>query len=178
MIPDKLVDLLVQFIDLFFFVRIVSVWEKGVVLRLGRYSRTVGPGWHLVWPFHFENLLTEHITPATTKLDAQSLTTSDGVAVEVSAVVTWRIVNVRKVLLECEGHEQVMLDSTTGVLAEHVTGVAWSDLTTEEFRRTLTTAVHARAKKWGIKILQVQLKDVTRCRSLRLFSGSAPPSPH
>lgn len=171
---DKLVELLVQFVDLFFFVRIVDAWESGVVLRLGRYHRTVGPGPHLLWPLHVERLLCTHTNRSTTRLEAQSLTTSDGVAVVVSAVVTWRVTNARKVLLECDGHQQVMLDSSTGVLAEFVTGVSWADLVTEEFRSTITTAIAGKAKKWGIKVTQVQLCDVTRCRSLRLFSGHAP----
>jgi regulator of protease activity HflC (stomatin/prohibitin superfamily) len=175
---DKLVELLVQFIDLFYFVRVIDQYMGGVVLRLGKYHRTLGPGAHMVWPLGIERVLMQHTNPSTTKLDAQSLTTADGVAVVVSAVVTWRVSNVRKVLLECDGHEQVMLDSTTGVLAEHVTGVVWSDLVTEEFRCTITSAVAQRARKWGIKVMKVQLKDVARCRSLRLFSGSAPPVQH
>lgn len=174
MIPDRLIEWLISIIDLFFFVRVVDTWEAGVVLRLGHFHRNAGPGWHFVAPFKIERLITTHTNRSTTRLDPQSLTTADGVAVVISAVVTWRVTSARKVLLECDGHQQVMLDSSTGVLAEFVTGVTWADLVTEEFRRTITSAVAQKAKKWGIKVIQVQLCDVTRCRSLRLFSAHSP----
>ncbi len=173
---DKLVDVLLSCIDLFYFVRVVDEWEGGVVLRFGRYHRTVKPGWHFIWPFLIERLITQDMFPVPSKLDAQSLTTADGVAVVVSSVVTWKAHNVRKVLLECGGHEEALLDSVTGVLAQHVTGANWADLVTEEFRRTITTAVKERARKWGIKVLDVQMRDVARCESLRLFQPCPPPA--
>lgn len=169
---DRLVELALQFIDLFYVARVVDAWESGIVLRLGRFHRRVGPGLRWVLPLSLERLVTHPMTPDTVKLDAQSLTTADDVAVVVSAVVTWRVGDVKKLILKTNGHEQVLLDSATGVLADHVTGVTWKDLCTEEFRATITSAVQARARRWGIKVLEVQLKDVSRCPSLRLFAAS------
>lgn len=171
---DKLVDVLLQWLDLFAFVRIVHTYEKAVVLRLGRYHRTLEPGWHFVLPFRIEETLHEHVVPTTTNLAPQSLTTADDVSVVCAAVVTWQVRNVRKILLECEGKEQVMLDACAGVIAQHVTGATWRDLTTDEFARTVTSDVRSRAKKWGIRVIQVQFTDVAKCRAYRLVSSSTP----
>jgi len=168
---EKIVDVLLSCIELFYFLRIVDPWEAGVVIRMGRYHRTVESGWHWLWPLGFERLITQDMYLIPTRLGVQNLTTADGVEVGISAVVTWRAQNVRKVLLECGGHEEALLDSTSGVLASHVTGSTWADLTSEEFKQTITTDVAAKAKKWGVKVSEVQLRDVTRCSSLRLFQG-------
>jgi regulator of protease activity HflC (stomatin/prohibitin superfamily) len=172
---DKLIDFLLSVVDLFYFTRVVDSWEKGVVLRFGRYKRTVGPGIHWVAPFMIERLISADVYARPFRLPPQSLTTADGVAVVVSAVVTCKVANVRKVLLDCGNHEEALADSLTGTIAQQVTGAAWSDLTTDEFWRTVTTATHERARKWGLKVIEVQPADVARCKSLRLFQPSPPP---
>lgn len=171
---EKIVDFLLGCIDLFFFVRIVDPWEGGVVLRLGRYHRTVKPGWRLLWPLGIERLCTVDTYPRISRLSTQSLTTADGTAVVISAVVTHKVTNPKRVLLECGDAEEALIDSLTGTLAEHVTGASWKDLTTDEFWETVTTYAGKRAKKWGVKVLSVQPADVARCRSLRLFSQHKP----
>jgi regulator of protease activity HflC (stomatin/prohibitin superfamily) len=166
---DKLVETLIQFFDLFFFARIVDEWESGVVLRFGRYSRSVGPGWHLIVPLGVERLVTQDMYPAVAKLAVQSLTTADGFAVAVRALVTWRAQNARKVLLECGGAEEALVDSVTGVVARHVMGVNWRDLVSEEFAAMVTADVTKKAKTWGVKVLAVQLSDVVKCRTYRIL---------
>ncbi len=169
---DRLIDFLIQFIELFYVARVVDQWEAGVVLRLGRYARDARPGLCWVWPLGIEHVWTVDTYPRPSRLPTQSLTTADGVAVVISAVVTSRICNPKRVILECGDAEEALIDSLTGTLAEHVTGAQWSDLTTEEFWRTVTTYAAKRARKWGVKVLSVQPADVARCKSLRLF-GSA-----
>lgn len=170
---EKIVDVLLSCVELFYFVRIVDAWESGVVLQFGRFRRAVGPGWRLVCPFGIDRLITVDTYPRISRLQTQSLTTADGVAVVLSAVVTHKVVNPKKVILDCGDAEEALIDSLTGTLAEHVTGAMWVDLTREEFWRTVTTYAGKRAKKWGVKVLSVQPADVARCKSLRLF-GSQP----
>ncbi len=166
---EKLVDFLLGVIELFYVTRVVSDWEQGVVLRFGRYKRDASPGLRWVWPLGIERLVTTVNFPRPARLPPQSLTTSDGVAVVVSAVVTHKVQNARKVLLECGDAEEALLDSLTGVIASHVTGATWSDLTGAEFWDTVTSDACKKAKSWGVKVLSVQPADVARCRSLRLF---------
>lgn len=170
---DKLVDLLVQFVDLFKFVRFVYPWQRGIVLRLGNYARTVEPGWRFVAPFHIEQLMTEHVVVTTTNLPAQSLTTEDGVSVVVGAVVTWHCADVKKLLLEVEGRFEAVADTVLGVVASCVAGTTWDGLTSEAFLRRVTRLARVRAKRYGIAIDEVAFSDLARCRSLRLFGGGA-----
>lgn len=171
---DKLVDLFVQFLDLFKFLRVVHAYQRAVLLRRGLYVRTLGPGWHLVCPLGVDEVICENVVTDTTRTVAQSLTTSEGIGVAVSLIVTWRVSSVRKVLLEVQGKEQAMLDAATGVLARHVTGARWSDLTGQEFMRTVKTEIAERAHKWGIRVEDVAWSDLVQCSSVRVLGGLPP----
>jgi regulator of protease activity HflC (stomatin/prohibitin superfamily) len=173
---DKLIEYLVSWIDLFKPLRVVQAWEKAVLLRRGLYVRTLDPGWHWVIPLAIDEVIRESVVTDTTRTSAQSLTTSDGVNVAVSVVVTWRVQNVRKVLLEVQGKEQAMLDAATGVIARHVTSARWADLTSDEFMRTVQTEITARAKRWGLKVEDVSWHDLAQCTSLRLLGLPSSPA--
>lgn len=170
---DRLVQLVVDFAYLFRFVAIVHPYERAVVLRLGSFKRVLQPGWHWVAPLKIDETLYEVVTPRTTNLPVQTVTTADDVQVSVSAIVTWEISDVRKLVLEAAEHQEAMLDTSLGLVANAIMAVCWRDLGTDEFRRTLKRDVKQKARKWGIKVLDVQLTDIARTRTFRLLS---PPS--
>jgi regulator of protease activity HflC (stomatin/prohibitin superfamily) len=165
---DRLVDIVLQFLDKFAFLVIVSEFERVVILRFGRYSRTLEPGLHLMWPLA-ESAFTDNVVPRTYDLNAQSLTTSDGRSVVVSGVVTARISDIRKAILEVEGMDDAIKDASVAEIAAAVVGATWAELTKPEFGETLTAACRRRAFRWGVEIMRVQLSDVAASRSLRLF---------
>jgi len=166
---DKLIQLVADFAQLFFVWTIVHPYQRAVVLRLGRFSRVLGPGWHWVAPLRIEEALHETVTPRTTNLPTQTITTSDGVQISIAALVTWQVSDVRKLLLESAEHQEAMLDTAAGVLASSVMAVRWDDLASNEFARTLRTDIKKKAKKWGILVTDVQLTDLAKTRTVRLL---------
>lgn len=168
---DRLVDALIQFIDLFKVVRIVHQYQRAVLMRRGIYVRTLKPGWHFTWPLAIDEVISENVVTDTTRTRVQHLTTADGVNVAVSMVVTWRVVNVKKLLLAVEGRETAMLDAATGSIAGHVCSVHWSDLRTQETLDTLRTDIGARARRWGIKLEDATWHDLIRCDTYALLGA-------
>lgn len=167
---DKLVDLALQFIELFFVCRIVDQWEKGVVLRFGRFHRLVKPGLVWVCPLSIERVILEDTYRKVANLVPQSLTTADGKGVILSAVVTYRIRDAKRVILHAGGHEEAIVAAVPGTIGELVMGSNWSDLNTEEFRATVTTTANAVAKGWGVEVEEVRFSNLVAARSLRLFA--------
>ena len=165
---DRLIDLLLQFIDKFAFLCIVQDFERVVVLRLGRYNRTLEPGLHPMWPLA-EEAYTENIVPRTYDLNAQSLTTVDNKCVVVSGVVTARVSDVRKAVLEVEHVEDAVKDACVAEIGDAVRSVTWETLQTPAFQERLTKVCRARAFRWGIEIMRIQLSDVAPSRAIRLF---------
>jgi len=164
----QIFDLLIQFLDSFRFLKIVKAWEVAVVLRLGKYHRTLGPGLHFVLPFHIESVAAEWTVPYPRQLAPQPLTTADGVQVVVTAVVTTRCVDARKLVCLSGGHEAAILDSAGGTIATHVAATRWSELTTPKFARELTAAVDVASREWGLEALRVQLVHLSKARPICL----------
>lgn len=166
---DKLIDVLLSFLHLFRFWTIVSEYERAIVLRLGKFHRRLEPGWHPLIPFNIEHVLSDNVVPATKVLPPQSLTTKDNKSIVISAIVIWRIVDIKKLLLEVEGGEAVVLDIVAGEICRAVAARPWESVQSPRFVRDVSQRVTELAEPYGISIDKFQLRDIIICPSFRLF---------
>lgn len=168
---DRLVDLLVQFLGFFQFCTIVDAYEQGVILRFGKYRKTVDPGFHWLIPFYVDRLLATTVVTNTSNLGAQSLTLADGTQVVISTIVTWRVNDVRKLLLEVEGLTEALHDTAYGVIASKTCSATWAEVHDPAFCETVGKEVRKRAFRYGVEVMQVQFSDLSKTRSLRIWTG-------
>lgn len=170
---DRLLDFIASALDLFRFWVVIAQYENGVVLRLGKFRRVLEPGLHFIIPFGVDDVLTDNVVTSTFNMTPQSLTTKDGQSVVISAVMTWAIKDVRKTLLEVEGAEDVAIDSCYGIIGQMVASRTWDEVRAPDFAEEITKAVRRRAFRYGIEVQSIQISDLSRTRSLRLWhSGS------
>lgn len=165
---DSLINAIGEWIDRFFIFSIVDAYERGVRLRCGKFNEVLAPGLHWRLPL-VDRVLTDSVVQNTTSLKVQSLTTRDGVAVNVSVVVTHRIVDIKKALLRVEGVDSVLMDSCAGELSELVLRSTWDQVRHFRFARRVERRAKAIAGRFGMKIICVRMGDVSRSRSLRLW---------
>ncbi len=165
---DKLIDFVINIIDLFRFWHIIADYERGVVLRFGRFTKELDPGIHWVIPFGIDHVISDNIVPRTVALGSQSLMTKDGHTVAVSAIVTAKIRHIRKALLEVEGVDHALVDSCTAAVAAHVGASTWEQLRAVESGDVLTKECRRQAFQYGLEIQRVQLSDISLCRVIRL----------
>ncbi len=169
---DKLIDLIVQFIKLFQFWAVVPTYQLGVRLRLGKFHAVLEPGAHLMFPFHIDMVYRDNVVVETMRVKPQSLTTKDGIGIVISSVVTFSIADIKVFLLEVEGRNNVVEDSSYGATSDFVMRHTWAELTAyQDIGNELSKVVRVQAKRYGVKIINVQLADFTRCRSLRLINN-------
>jgi regulator of protease activity HflC (stomatin/prohibitin superfamily) len=71
-------------------VKIVRPYEKGVIERLGRYSRTVGSGLNVIVPF-LENVRKVDVREMVVDVPPQEVITKDNVLVTVDAVIYYEV---------------------------------------------------------------------------------------
>ena len=164
---DRLLDLLLSALDLFRFWVVIEAFERAIVLRLGLHVRTLEPGLHFVWPLNIERVLHDNVVLRTTTIQPQSLTTADGETVVVSAVVTSRIEDIAKAILEVEGVDHALMDACFGAIGEAVAKSTWADLTSEKFAQDVTKTCRRQAKAYGVHIERVQLGDKAKCIAIR-----------
>ena len=82
--------------------RVAQQWERGVVLRLGRFVGLRGPG--LFWIVPFVDTVSSWIDQRTitTSFAAEQTLTSDTVPVNVDAVLFWMVHDAQKAALEVQ----------------------------------------------------------------------------
>lgn len=168
---DRLVDFLIQFIDLFRFWVIIDPYEGGVMLRLGKKLRLLDNGFHFKIPFHIDAALTVRTVPSTHSLGNESITTQDGKSVGFHAVVTYRVRDVEKALLEVDDVDHAVRDAVSGEIGRVLRSKTWSQLSDEDTYTEITAACRRRGWRYGIEIMSVQFSGMALCKSIRLMSN-------
>lgn len=169
---DKLVDLIVSFGEKAIPCTIVDQYEKGVLLRYGKFKKVCEPGFHWKYPF-IDKVLTQTVVPTTMNLGSQSLTTLDGKTIVVAAVVKYKVTDAQTLLLEVYDAVDAIGDMTQAIIKECVMQRNWAELQGTEIDDQITEKSKKEAKKWGIGILRVTLTDVGIIRSIRLFNSTS-----
>lgn len=166
---DKLFELLSQWIKELLPLVIVPQYEDGIILRFGKYYKTMSPGVYFKLPF-FDEVLTYHTVMTTLALPSQSLYTSDKQNVVVKGVVKYSIVDVKTFLLEVYDAQDAISDMAQGIIKNIIISKTLEECTHTDIDSNLTKKVRSEIKKWGVDIQQVTLTDVAPIRSIRLIN--------
>lgn len=166
---DRLLDLLVNVWQSILPWIVLDEWQRAVVLRLGRFHRDIGPGFHWVIPFA-ECAYYESVVPDTHLLAAQPLTTRDGVPVSVQAMLLYQIRDVRKLLLVGD-KTRALHDSAAGIIAAQVASGTWDQLTAGEVTGEAYKAIRARGFRYGIEVMELQFAGLQKSRSYMLLQN-------
>jgi len=141
--------------------RVVSQFEKGLILRLGRYRATVGPGLTFLVPV-VEDMLKVDMRERVINVEPQKVITKDNVSVTVDAVIYYRISDPVKATFEVQnfGYAATTLAQTNlrnligdKSLDETLTA---RDLINANLRNVLDEATNT----WGVKVTRVEVQKI------------------
>jgi len=155
---------------------VVSDFEGGVILRFGRYKRELKPGLHWKFPLA-DNAMIASIVTTTMALRPQTLTTKDDLAVVLSAIVKYKISDVRAYLLDIWDSADVINDLTLGAIRKVVASVNYTDLRGDVIEEEVLTTIKDEAQRYGVDIQKVTFSDLGKIRSLRLITNEPPQLP-
>lgn len=167
---DKLLDLIQSWLGLFKFWVVVDEYEQHVLLRLGRYKRTLAPGWHFLLPMADRTMACWRVKN-TVKLAEQNVTTADGQDVALTGIVTYKVVDPKVFLLECEGGQDAIADSAFGAIAEWACSNTRDHIRDPRNWRQVRTAIKQAAGEYGIEVLRFKFADNVRAKALRLLGS-------
>jgi regulator of protease activity HflC (stomatin/prohibitin superfamily) len=169
---DRLVDLLIGCIDLFRFWCVIPEYERGVLLRLGKFVRECEPGFHWVLPFSIDHVIAQVVVPSTHSLGHESVTTKDGKAITFHAVCTYSIRDIRKALLEVEDVNHAVRDACSGEIGRVLHEATWEEIIGGEIMDKATAACRKRGFRFGIEVTSVQFASMSLTRNLRIFGST------
>ena len=142
--------------------KIAKQWERGVVLRLGRYVGLRGPG--LFWITPLFDSVTAWIDQRTitTNFAAEQTLTSDTVPVNVDAVLFWMVYDPEKAALEVQDYAQAVSWASQTALRDIIGRTSLTDLLRgrEQIELELQALIDARTNPWGVTVQSVEMRDV------------------
>lgn len=168
---EKLIDLVVQFLEFFKFCSIVDCYEKGVHLRKGKLLRVVEPGLRFQLPGYIDRVITESVVTQIFQCASQSLVTKDHKPVAVGITIVYDIEDIAKAILEVHDIRTAIQDACLCTAAEQVSDSTWEEVASSSFTKTLTTPCRRIAKKYGINIQSVRVNELAPLRTYRMITG-------
>lgn len=144
-------------------IRINKEWERAIVLRLGKFHRTKGPGLFFIIPL-IERTGKLDIRTQVMDVEKQSIITKDSVSVGVDAVVYYRIKEkeFEKAILSVERWEEASTTLAQTTLRDIIGKHDLDDLLTEKgtLGEEVQKVLDKETDAWGIKIESVEIRDV------------------
>jgi regulator of protease activity HflC (stomatin/prohibitin superfamily) len=168
---EKLLEKISDLLQLLLFFTVLEPFQGGVVVTLGKKVREIGPGFHFKWPLNIDVVHTANVVKETMIVGPQFLMTRDDVQVGITCVVTFRIVDIGIFLLDVEGANQVVNDSTLGTISDCVMRNTYPKLRAGSLAAHLTKSTRNRALSYGVGIESVKIKDFTRLRTYGVIEG-------
>ena len=163
---DKLVDLLVRFgMDMLPFV-IVEQWNGSVQLRFGKFIKVLYPGIHFKIPF-FDSVIETPVITQSVNLPSQTLTTLDDESIVLKSIIRYKVSNIQTYLLSVMHANDVLIDTTQGIIRDVVERTTWNDLV--DVNETITNEVKEYVVRWGIEVEAVTITDLGIVKSFRIF---------
>ncbi len=142
--------------------KIAKQWERGIVLRLGKYRARKGPG--LFWIFPLIDSVSAWIDQRTitTSFAAEQTLTSDTVPVNVDAVLFWMVYDPEKAALEVQDYIQAVSWAAQTALRDIIGRTSLADLLhgRERIEEELQKLIDERTNPWGVTVQSVEMRDI------------------
>jgi regulator of protease activity HflC (stomatin/prohibitin superfamily) len=141
--------------------KVVAQYERGVILRLGRFVGIREPGLRVIIPF-IDRMWKVDTRIVTMDVPAQEVITRDNVTIKVDAVVYLRVINADDAVLKVADYVRAtsLISQTTlrSVLGQSELDEILSRR--DELNAKLQHIVDEQTDPWGVKVNTVEIKDV------------------
>lgn len=143
-------------------VRIAHEWERAVILRFGRYTRTAGPG--IFWLIPVVHTVADYLDSRirVTDFSAERVLTEDAVPVYVDAVIFWMVWDAAKANLEVARYPYAVTMSAKTALRDIIGKNPLTRLLRDRdgIGQQLQKILDDKTNPWGITSLSVEIKDI------------------
>lgn len=147
---------------IFLSLKIVPQTENWLVERMGRYSRTLSAGVHIVTPFidriaHKENILERQLP-----VKSVPSITKDNVQIEIKLAILYRVTDASRAWYRIKNIDQAIETIITGIVRSTIGNSDLDDV--QSNRRVLSDTIEAEiqhvTEEWGIVLTRVEILDV------------------
>ena len=149
--------------------RIVPNQWVFVIERLGKYSRSLEAGFHILWPFLDKVAYKHSLKEFAIDVPPQTCITKDNISVEIDGVLYMRVIDPCKASYGIRDYRfaitqlaQTTMRSEIGKLDLDVTFE-----TRENINASIVNAVDEASDPWGIKVTRYEIKNIEPPQTIR-----------
>ena len=142
-------------------IRVVNQYERGIVLRLGKFHRTINPGLRIIIPY-IDRMIKVDVRTTPMDIPKQEVITKDNVTVNVDAVVYYRVLDPQKAVLETTNYSYATSTFAQTALRDITGNFELDEILSkrDEISMQIKEIVDAQTDKWGIDIENVKLQNI------------------
>jgi regulator of protease activity HflC (stomatin/prohibitin superfamily) len=154
--------IIIVLIGMFFGLRIVQQYERGVIFRLGKVRETVkDPGLRLIIPL-IDQMRKVNMRIITMAVQGQQVITKDNVSISVAAVAYYQVVDPTKSLVAIDNImsaiSQIAQTTVRNIVGQHALDEVLSE--TGKLNDLVRESLASTTEPWGVEISRVELKDI------------------
>ncbi len=140
----------------------IDQYERGIKFTLGKFTKIMEPGLNIVFPI-FQSYRKVDIRTKVVDVPNQEAITKDNVSIGINAVVYYKVFDASKAVLEVENFYFAVSQLAQTTMRNIVGTVTLDELLTEResISANIQKIVDIASDPWGIKVENVELKDVT-----------------
>ncbi len=158
--------LLIAFLSTF---KVVPQRSAFIVERLGKYSRTLEAGFHILIPFIDKIAYKQNLKEQAIDVAPQICITKDNIAVEVDGVLYLQVMDPQKASYGIDNYKFAVIQISQTTMRS-VIGKMELDRTFEEretVNGTIVAAVDKASDPWGIKVSRYEVKNIAPPQTIR-----------
>jgi len=156
-------------------VRVAAQWERGVVLRLGKYHGLKGPGVMLIFPV-MDTVRFVDTRLLTLDIPHQQVITRDNVPVRVDGVIFFQVRDSERAVITVQDYRFAVSQYAQASLRDVIGSMTLDELLSErdQIQSKIASVVESRASTWGTHIDSIRLLDIDMPEDLkRMMSRQA-----
>ena len=143
-------------------IKILREYERGVIFRLGRaLPQPKGPG--IIFVFRpLDQIVRVSLRQEVMEVPPQDVITKDNVTIKVNAVITMRVLNPAKAVIEVANYVYQTSQFAQTTLRSVLGEVELDGLLSHRdvLNQRIQTIIDQRTEPWGVKVVSVEVKQV------------------
>ncbi|MHA1683724.1 MAG: SPFH domain-containing protein [Promethearchaeota archaeon] len=154
------IGLIILFVFLSGF-RIMLEYERLVIFRLGRYKRTIGPGWVWIAPA-IERGMKVDLRIVTEDIPRQEIITKDNIPVLANTVVYFKVEKPEDAIIKISNYRFAVREYTQAALRDVVGNMELDEVLQEreKIAGNIREIVDTETDEWGIDIKSIKIQEI------------------
>jgi regulator of protease activity HflC (stomatin/prohibitin superfamily) len=149
-------------------VKVANQWERGIVLRIGRFLGIRGPGLFCIVPI-LERVRIIDMRVQTEDIRRQEVITRDNVPVAINGVLFFQVVKVEDAVMKVRDYLFAVSQLAQTALRDVVGGMTLDEVLAERERigKMIQEVVEKDAQAWGLEVTGIRLQDIDMPEELK-----------